>query len=318
MHLPSEYSTSSICVTEFEDRMRDYFGRDVVAVTSGTDALFLSLFADISMYFCDVVVPVLTFVATANAVRQMRGSVVFCDVDIETWCGGVDDSPYLRCLPVDIYGVVSGFSGKIKDACESFGIKQDIPIACYSFNGNKIITTGAGGLVVGNNLDRIRTLANVGRNENEEFIEAGFNMRMAGINAKLGLDEFGHLDERLKWQKRVNEVYRNELPFKFQEDAGNGSTWWYTACLLPESVDVVQTVNMLNSLNIDCGVKPARRVFRPLNQEIPYCDGKSYPVAEYVYEHGICLPQPKNEKGLRKICQAIKQSQIYPQLLLSI
>ena len=311
--ITSEHATASPYVTMFENQMRHYFGQDVVAVNSGTSALFLTLKQ--CWQYEKVVLPVLTFIATVNAVSWVE-QFEFWDVDIETWCINPDYTNYYNdciVLPVDLYGVISEVNWPnywvIKDCCESFGIVQsESDFYCYSFNGNKILTTGAGGLVVGENLDRIKILANVGRNKKGEFVEAGFNMRMAGINAKLGLQEFEHLGKRLTWQKRVNEIYRNGLPFKFQEAGPDGSTWWYTACLLPNEIDVVQMVNILNSLNIDYGIKPARRIFRPLNQEVPYKDGKHYPNAELIYNRGICLPQPKNEKDLMKVCLRIKRS----------
>ena len=160
--------------------------------------------------------------------------------------------------------------------------------SCYSFNGNKTLTTGGGGLIIGNNLSKIRQLANIGRDKNGEFQSIGYNYRMNGLSAALGLSQLKRLDEIVAKKRRINEIYRNELDniLTFQQETPNSkSSFWLTACTFPTHINIDKLQKKLLNENI-----PTRRIFKPLNQLKPYLSDEKFEVAEFIYEHGLCLP----------------------------
>jgi len=299
-------STRGIDVQNFEIAMGRYLGVDqCVAVNSGTSALHLALLACGIGRGCKVLVPATTFIATANAVSYTGAEVVLSDVDEITWCMNISYPKKIKAsIPVMLYG---GCDVKIScnyrhiviiDSAESLGYASGGgDFFCYSFNGNKNMTTGGGGLVVGKNLDKIRQMINPGH-----YDGIGYNYGMPALNARLGLQQLKLLDEHIKIKKSFNLIYRENLKHRltFQEVTG---TPWMTAVLFPAGTDITGLQHRL----LDVGV-PTRRVFEPLNHFKPYRDGKTYPVAEDIWERGLCLPSSvRNSEGeIYEVCQKIK------------
>jgi len=297
--------------------MANYLGvSGCVAVNSGTSALHLALLS--SGVGCDdnVIVPVLTFIATANAVSYTRAKPVFVDVDRETWTVSYIDAIYrlnLRTkaiIPVNIYGVPSYGSNinliYIGDAAESVGSGSywHNDIQCYSFNGNKTMSTGSGGLIVGDNIEEVRELADVGRKDGE-FNSIGYNYRMNGMQAEMGLIQLPYLDKWVAKKRRFNQIYREQLSdiIQFQEPTpGSNPSWWFTAGLFPEGTDIPGLQNKLAARGV-----PTRRIFQPLNQLKPYLSNERFPVAEDIYNRGLCLPSSvlNSEKDIMKVCNVI-------------
>jgi len=216
------------------------------------------------------------------------------DVDKKTWLmprlteWGCSDC----ALPVDLYGAYNyppmWARRCVVDATENFGVNHNLAdYTVYSFNGNKTITTGGGGLIVGSELDWIRKASRQGGIGEWHHDCVGYNYAMPALNAALGLAQIKRVDEFIKRKRDINTLYRQELPFlTFQESPpGTYPTWWFTACLLPDDVKVEKVQYELNRLGI-----PTRRVFRPLNHSRPYYDGREYPVAEMLWQRGLCLP----------------------------
>lgn len=321
-------STHGPLVPKFEKAMVQYLKvPDAVATNSGTSALHLTLLATGIGPGDEVILPVLTFVSTVEMIKYVGAKPVFVDVDRETWC--IDSKEiYETVTPktkaiigVNLYGTpchwidiawrAPGLHGLwfIEDAAESLGCGQgyEPDFQCYSFNGNKIITTGSGGLVVSKTLGNVRQLAYHGKSESNEYEQVGYNYRMNNIQAALGLAQLKRLDEFLAKKKRFAEIYYEELSnvIEFQQHYVNTQpSHWYTAGLLPEGVDIPDIMQRLSNKGI-----PIRRVFKPLNQEPIYRDNKSYPVAEEIYRRGICLPVStlNTEEDIYKACQEMKK-----------
>ena len=202
-------STRGIDVQNFETAMGRYIGVDqCVAVNSGTSALFLALKACGIGRGDKVLVPATTFIATANAVSYTGAKVVLSDVDSKYWCLSAKTKAK-AVIPVCLYGECSfsfsvGYSRIILDAAESIErMSSDIDYVCHSFNGNKNMTTGGGGLIVGKNLDKIRQMINPGH-----YNGIGYNYGMTALSAMLGLEQLKLLDEHKAKKKLFNHNQR--------------------------------------------------------------------------------------------------------------
>jgi len=304
-------STKGIDVQEFELAIGRYLGVDkCVAVNSGTSALHLSVLACGIGKGDRVVVPATTFIATANAVSYTGAKVVLQDVDHDNWCLSGDIKKCAAVIPVALYGNgllninLKHTAYCVYDSAEnlnSVGTNDKQALVCYSFNGNKTITTGGGGLITalncGATLDRIRSMINPGG-----YNGVGYNYGMTALSARLGLEQIKLLDSHNEKKRRFNEIYRENLKHRltFQDVTG---TPWMTAALFPAGTDIPKLQSSLQTMGI-----PTRRVFEPLNHFKPYRDGKTYPVAEDIWSRGLCLPSSvRNSEGdIHEICQKIK------------
>jgi perosamine synthetase len=311
-------STRGIDVQNFELAMGRYLNADkCIAVNSGTSALFLALKACGIGKGDRVLVPATTFIATANAVSYTGAKVVLCDVDRKGWCYSAPTitkrHKIKAIIPVMLYG---NFSMPIErpspdvvliaDSAESIeGLSWNafLDFFCYSFNGNKNMTTGGGGLVATtrqrqhDKADKIRRMINPGHCR-----EIGYNYGMTALSARLGLEQLPLLDEHKKKKERFNQIYRENLKHRltFQQVAG---TPWMTAVLFPKGTHIPGIQRRLESMGI-----PTRRVFEPLNHHPCYRDGKTYPVAEDIWSRGLCLPSSvrNSEEEIYEVCQKIK------------
>ena len=219
--------------------------RYAVAVSSGTAALHLLLHACGVTDGSEVLVPSLTFVATANAVRYCGGHPVFIDSDDDTWCADEDlmlielerrrqaGRLPAAVVTVDLYGQVARCESiaarcaelgvpLIEDAAEAIGATRGAPAGsfgiagAFSFNGNKLITTSGGGAVVTDDEDlarRVRHLATQAREPvlHYEHTEVGFNYRMSNLLAAFGRAQLSTLDQRIARRRDINAWYRTLL-----------------------------------------------------------------------------------------------------------
>ena len=312
-------STAGPLVEEFENAVSEVVGFQGVATNSGTSALHLALL-DAEIGKGDkVILPATSFIATANTVKYVQATPVFVDVDINNWCINSENiarelDTALAIIGVDLYGnridwerIDSEHAILIEDSAGSFGANPKHPLMpdyyCYSFNGNKIMTTGSGGLVVGPR-DSLKRFASVGKDSIGEFEEVGYNYKMNNIQAALGLAQLRRMPEFLKKKKEFYEIYRNELPFlTFQKQ--ENSNHWYTACLLPEIGNVDFLTNYLRMKGIE-----TRRVFRPITYYKPYRKyAREFPNARYIYDHGICLPMStlNTKENIYYVCKTIRR-----------
>ncbi len=315
-------STIGPFVTEFEKRFGEYLGiKKSVSTQSGTAALHLALY-ELSIGPGDeVIVPALTFVATINPIVYVGATPVFVDVDIKTWSmdpGDVERSITKKTkaiIPVHVYGNPCDMDKiidiakrhnlyVIEDATESLGARYKGrhtgalgDFGCFSFNGNKVITTGGGGMIVGDDADRldhIKFLVNQARDESKGYYhpEVGFNDRMTNIEAALGLAQLERLREFLNKKKLFNDIYKMELGgaeyISFQEEyEGAESAYWLSCIMLKGSIDIVKLQAGLKGRGV-----PVRRIFTPVVEFRPY---KGYKKKDYrnsytIYERGLCLP----------------------------
>jgi len=307
-------STAGPFVPEFEQKVSGYLGAaSGVSTQSGTAAIHMALYELGIEEGDEVIVPSLTFIAAVNPIAYVRAKPIFVDVDPATW--NIDPEDIKKKITkstkaivlVHLYGNPCAMNEIVKiakqhnlhiieDATESLGAKYGNrftgtfgDLGCLSFNGNKIITTGGGGMIISDNTQRmehIKFLINQARDESKGHYhpEIGFNYRMTNIEAALGLAQIEKLDEFLKIKKRFNRLYREELKdiksICFQNEyQGAESSWWLTSVTFKDVADRARTQDRLKEKNI-----PTRRVFMPIVESPPY---KSYKHSEYKNSYEI-------------------------------
>ncbi|NQV08592.1 DegT/DnrJ/EryC1/StrS family aminotransferase, partial [Candidatus Woesearchaeota archaeon] len=233
-------SSAGKFVKKFEEKFSKYCDcKYGVAVSNGTTALHLALVALGIKKGDEVIVPNFTFVATANAVVYVGGVPVFVDADKETWNIDVDKieekitSKTKAIIPVNIYGhpcdmnKIMDIAKKhnlyvIEDCAESHGAEYNGEktgsfgdISCFSFYGNKIITTGEGGMCVTNNkelAEKMSMLKDHGMKPERRYWHEtiGFNYRMTNIQAAIGLAQLENINKFIE-TKRENTIIYNSL-----------------------------------------------------------------------------------------------------------
>lgn len=328
-------------VAEFESAFAAFIGvRRAVSTQSGTAALHIALHELGIGKGDEVIVPALTFVATANVVTYVGAKPVFADVDIRTWDIDAEDiedkitRKTRAIIPVHFYGNPCDMDRimeiakrrrlhVVEDAAESLGARYRKKytgtfgdFGCFSFNGNKVITTGGGGMVVARSpkaLDHIKFLVNQGRDASSGFShpEIGFNYRMTNIEAALGLAQMKRIKEFLSKKKAYNSIYRSQLKgldsVIFQEeDEGAESSFWFTCVRFQADMDVAALQKGLMKKNI-----PTRRVFAPVVGFPPYRSAgpKGYANSFAIFEQGLCLPSStlNSEEDVYRACKAIRE-----------
>lgn len=316
-------STVGPYVTEFETAISNYLGGPYcVATNSGTSALCAALKILGIGRGDEVILPAITFVATANAIKMAGAEPVFVDIDPETW--NIDTNELCKAInkktkaiiPVHLYGnscnmhnikIMADFHRFyiIEDACESLGATYNGQhmstigdIGCLSFNRNKVITTGGGGMLVTKDLDldeRSRQFINQGRDKTGDIIEPGFNFGMTNQNAALGLSQFKHLKSFLINKTLHNSAYKlllsDQKNIKFQKVIGEPS-FWFTAIKI-NTQKVGKSISQIQEELKAKGI-PTRRIFEPITNFDTYCNDHiekhHLPNSYDLYNNGLCLP----------------------------
>lgn len=334
-------STFGPFVPEFEEGFAKYLGVEkAVSLQSGTAALHMALYELGIGNNDEVVVPALTFVATVNPVLYVGATPVIVDVDINTW--NIDPVKIKEAItdktkaiiPVHLYGSpcnmdeIMDIAKKyglyvIEDATESLGTKYKGKytgtfgdFGCFSFNGNKTITTGGGGMVVGSDekkLEHIKFLVNQARDESKGYFhpEVGFNYRMTNIEAALGLAQMEKLDEFLRKKRKFNKIYKEELKsissVRFQKEYKGADVFYWLSCIVIEDdIELPLLQKKLKKQGI-----PTRRIFMPIVEFPPYQAYKQfgYDNAYHIYKRGFCLPSStlNSEKDIYYISKKLKE-----------
>lgn len=271
---------------EFEQAFGRFVGKTAIATSSGTGALHLALLSLGVGPGDEVIVPNLTFGATASAVLAVGAKPVLVDVDPATWgldrqrIFGVLNRKTRAIIPVHLYGEDAGDFTQfgipvIEDSCEALGL---VPIrgrmACYSFYGNKVITTGEGGMLCGD-LGNARDYRDGGFDREYRNVLPGLNYRMSNLQAAVGLAQLERIDALLGARLRNAGRYAELLQ-------GKGK-WLFVA----QSDDPIALGKHLAGHGIE-----TRPVFTPLHRSPAfrqYAKGR-YKVSDEVWSRGLCLP----------------------------
>jgi perosamine synthetase len=332
-------------IRRFEEGFATYCGTRLgVATSNGTCALHLAL-ASLGIGAGDeVIVPSLTFVATANAVTYTGACPVFVDCEEETWC--MDPVAVQRAISsktkgiiaVHLYGHPADMDAikavaaprcipVIEDAAEAHGALYKGrkvgglgAIGVFSFYGNKLITTGEGGMLVTDDddiIDRARFLRDHAMSPDRRYWhpEIGYNYRMTNLQAALGVAQLERLDYLLARKREIFGQYEDFLKglkgFRLNpERSWARNAFWLTSMVLDEHMDRDNAMIKLRHKGID-----SRPFFSPIHDLPPYrnrCravgkNGEDCPVSKNLASRGMNLPSGHRleRSDIQNICEAL-------------
>lgn len=326
-----------------------------VATSSGTTGIHVALTAVGVKYGDLVIIPTFTFIASANAVKHCGADPWLIDISEDTWCLNpelVENEIEIHCEKRDD-GLYHQESGKriaalmpvytlgntpdmekfraiadeyniplIVDAACAIGAKhngQDFgslaDLSILSFNGNKTITCGGGGAVVGCNremLDHVRHLTTTARVwPDYDFDEVGFNYRMTNIQAAVGVAQMEKLGSFIDMKRKVRKYYEEKLSdlkgLSFFPTT-DGSSCWFSGIVLPEGAELKDAKAICAKLKED--EIEARSFWKPVHMQVPYkdCPKSELSVAEKLWQRIITLPCSTNitEEELAKVAESVK------------
>jgi len=320
-----------------------------VALSSGTAALHLALLLVGVGPGDDVLVPTFTFVATANVATYIGARPVLVDCDGDTWqlapdlvAQELEDRARRGALPkavvsVDLYGQTADY-GRLVPLCEEYGVPlvEDAAealgathrgaaagsfgaAAVFSFNGNKIITTSGGGMLVsrdGELAERARHLATQAREAqvHYEHVDMGFNYRMSNLLAALGVAQLRGLDRRLARRRAINEAYRDALgdvpgiQFMPRAEYGEPNNWLTCITVDAEEFGATREDIRLALEEHDIEARPTWKPLhcQPLFAQTPVVGGT---VAGHIFERGLCLPSGStlDDRDLERVVAVIRR-----------
>jgi len=329
-------------VRRFEHDFAAYCGtKHGVSLNTGTAALHLALRAIDIAPGDEVIVPALTFASTANAVLYEHAVPVFADCAADSWnmdaegIGELITSRTRAIMPVHLYGLPCDMDpilnvarehglAVIEDAAEAHGatykgrrVGSIGRIGCFSFYGNKIITTGEGGLCVTDDsalYERMTMLRDHGMDKGRRYwhTEVGFNYRMTNLQAAVGCAQLERIDDFIAKKRWIREQYNQrlqELACILPGDTPNAcSVFWLYTLLLPQDVQAQQRDELIDWLK-QHGVE-SRLVFYPITAMPPYARyARSVPRAESIAARGITLPSHHglSESDIDRVCSLLKE-----------
>ena len=332
--------------------------RHAVATTSGTAALHMALLAVGIEPEDEVIVSALTFVAPANAIRYTGAWPVFIDADARFWqldpdklgaflqheCHSVGGElrnkvsgrrvaaivpVHILGHPVDMDAILSLAQEHgipvIADAAESLGaqykgrrIGAQGDIACFSFNGNKVITTGGGGMIVTDNdklAEKARYLTTQAKDDPIEYIHdnIGYNYRLTNIQAAVGVAQLEQLDAYVAAKQKIAARYKEGLADVSGLGWGEVAEWAMPTCwlstLLVDSTDYGIDSRALMA-RLEAESVQSRPLWHPIYSLKPFRECVAYriEVADRLYRDGLSLPssvglKPEDQERVIRIIQ---------------
>jgi perosamine synthetase len=318
----------------FEAAFRLYTGtRHAMALPSCTSAIHLALMALGVGPGDEVIVPDVTWIASAAPVTYVGATTVFADIEPDTWC--LSAKSFEECItprtkaviPVDLYGsmpdmdAIRGIAAAkgvavIEDAAEALGSEYRGKkagslgrVGVYSFHGSKTLTTGEGGMLVTDDerlFRRAQVLRDHGRQPGDRMFfntEVAHKYKMSSLQAALGLAQIERVEELVEGKRRIFGWYREELGSVpgvtlNAEPAGTKNSYWMSTIVLDPSLGLGKTelMSRLSAKGID-----TRPFFHPLSSLPAYA---SLPEAKAalrrnstsyrVAAYGVNLPSPLN------------------------
>ncbi len=318
-------SSSGKYLTKFEEDFAEFCEcKHGVAVSNGTVALHLALAALRIGPGDEVIVPDFTFAASVNAVLHAGATPVIVDVERESWCIDPDEvrkhiSPRTKAImPVHIYGQPANMDAimalaeehnlyVVEDAAEAHGARYRGKrvgsighIGCFSFFGNKVITTGEGGMCVTNSPeldDRMRVLRDHGMNKQKRYWhdEVGYNYRMTNLQAAIGCAQLERIESIIQQRRDIESAYQRALAdtglFEFQRGdlEHREKVVWLVSALVTGN-NRADVIERLKNAGID-----ARPSFYSLSDMPVYKEySRSAEVSRYISERGLSLPTHKD------------------------
>ena len=319
-----------------------------VGVTSGTAALHLALRLVGVQSGDEVFCPTFTFVASANPIVYQGARPVFIDSETRSW--NMDPALLSEALAsraktgrlpraiivADIYGQCAAWdeiqaAARIhgvplsEDAAEAVGATYRGAWAggfglmgAYSFNGNKILTTGGGGMLVSQEpdlIERAQKLATQARDPapHYEHSELGYNYRLSNVLAGIGRGQLGSLAARIARRREIFDFYRNELGglagVDFMPELPEGRSTRWLSCLTVDSARAGTSRDAILGALMADNIE-ARPLWKPLHRQALYRDAEVFGggVGDRLFAQGLCLPSGSamTEGDLQRVVRAVR------------
>ncbi len=341
-------------VDAFEREVADRVGAGhAVALASGTAALHLALRLAGVRAGDRVLCASMTFVATANPILYLGAEPVFVDarasdtdwnLDVDLVEAELDraaragEPPYTALVAVDLYGVCADYD-RLEPLCRAHGVRliEDAAealgsvhggrhagtfgdLGVFSFNGNKIITTSGGGMLVTEDAEvaaRARFLATQARDPapHYEHSELGYNHRLSNLLAALGRGQLAHLEDKIARRRHNRDTYRQrlgDLPgvrFAPEPSADDGRDNAWLTCLTIDP-DVARTDREQVRLHLRARGIEARPVWKPMHLQPLFAEARVLggAVSAQLFDHGLCLPSGSSltDEELDEICTEVE------------
>jgi len=323
-------------IKKFEKKFAEFCQTNyAISCNNGTSALHLALLALGIGEGDEVILPTLTFATTANVVKYVGGKPILIDSEQETWnIDAVEIEKRITnktkaIIVVHLYGLpcdmdlIMDIAKKynlyvVEDCAEAHGAEYKGKkvgsigdIGCFSFFGNKIMTTGEGGMCVTNNeklKDKMELFKNHGMSKERTYWHSviGYNYRMTNIQAAIGLAQLEKIDLFIEKKINIANIYKRELKdlknIQFMKEKSDRKNVYWMFNIFSEAKDKIR-----ESLNQD-GIS-TRPLFIPLHLMPPYKSRESFPMAEKFSLAGLTLPSSTKltEEQIVKICDIIKR-----------
>lgn len=330
-------------LTKFEQMTADYVGcKYAVAVTSGTAGIHLALRALGVREGDYVICSSLTFAGTVNPIKYLGANAVYIDSDpiywnmdptlLETAIISLPEKPK-AIIPVHIFGVpcemdqimkIADAYGipVIEDAAESLGSMYQGKhtgtfgnIGVFSYNGNKLLTTSGGGMIVTDDkemADYMRFLSTQAKDPMPYYwhTDIGYNYRLSNVLAAIGIGQMEVIEDRIKSTRRINQIYQKELgdyflSFQYERERDRSNRWLTCVLLKPEH-NPQDLIDHLEKSNIE-----SRRIWCPIHIQPAYTPSRKYinGTSETLFNHGICLPSGTSmtDEDIYRVINEIKK-----------
>jgi dTDP-4-amino-4,6-dideoxygalactose transaminase len=330
-------------VNGFEEEVKQYTAAThAVALSSGTAAIHMALKAAGVKRDDIVICQSFTFSATANPIIYESAIPIFIDSDPMTW--NIDVALLRKALVefkgsvkavmiVHLYGIPCPMDEivalckefnvtLIEDAAESMGARYKGQhtgtfgkYGVLSFNGNKIITTSGGGMLLGKSKERIEKVLFWSTQSRDEALhyqhsELGYNYRMSNIVAGIGRGQLTVLDERVAQKKAIFEYYMShlgDLPgISFMPiHEWQSPNYWLSCIVTNNKTDNLDIIQALEEARIQ-----SRPLWKPMHLQPFFESYKAYTngVSEYLFNNGLCLPSDTKmtEQDLAEVCEIVR------------
>ena len=331
-------------VNKFEDSIQDYTGiQNSLAVISGTAAIHLALRVLGIEKDDDVLASTFTFIGSVNAIIYQGANPVFIDSDKESWnlspkllnkylCE-CDKKPkalivtHLYGMSADIEKIadICKFHGVylIEDAAESLGATYDNKhtgtfgdFGVYSFNGNKILTTSGGGMLISSNKEWIEKAKFYATQAKEAFIhyeheEYGYNYRISNVLAAIGVGQMEVIEDRVLKKREIFEWYKEfldnieEITFMPELPNTRGNRW--LTAMTFEKTDYNEIMKALENINVE-----SRPLWKPMHMQPLFSDVKNYVdgTSDELFSKGLCVASSTTmtKEDVKMICDEIKKT----------
>lgn len=327
-------------VDDFEREFSKYIGvKYAAAVSNGTVAIHLALLALDIQEGDEVIVPSLTYVASANPILMVGAKPIFVDSKIDNW--QLDETlledkitPKTKAIiAVHLYGcpcnmdMIMEIAKKhnlyvIEDCAEAIGtmykgkkVGSFGDVGCFSFFGNKTITCGEGGMVMSNNkdlVDRMADLKSQGVSKTREYWHemVAYNYRMTNIQAAIGLAQLEQVDEIIEKKRQIAAWYMDylkDLPLVFLNTTNDSdfNTYWMCSIKVENKDTRVALRNYMKEMGIE--TRPSFPAVHKMPMFVDICK-EDFEVANYIGDTGMNIPSYPDltEGDVKNICGVIR------------